>query len=105
MFRNKHNGSYNLDIVSNKGLIIPAEYTEQTIETLPSYIEKNCPHVMNALEASVGSDLKAVEMGDGNLNLVFIIRNSINDKKIIVKQVSGSNIITHLYSYICAHLK
>ena len=41
---------------------------------------------MNALGATSFADLECTEMGDGNLNLVFIVTNTLNGKKIIVKQ-------------------
>jgi 5-methylthioribose kinase len=41
---------------------------------------------MEALETTSPDDIECVEMGDGNLNLVFIVTNTNNQKKIIVKQ-------------------
>ena len=89
-YRQEHSETDITDIAPKQGLIVPSDYTEQTCETLPSYIEENCPYVLESLDASTASDLSAVEMGDGNLNLVFIVTNTKNSRKIIVKQVSIS---------------
>lgn len=69
-------------------LAIPEGYTEQTVETLPQYIVDNVPKVMDVLDAKSISDLSCCEMGDGNLNLVFIVsnNNTTSNKKVIVKQ-------------------
>ena len=71
------------------------EYTEQTVSSLPSYIADNVPEAMTILNVTTADEIEAVEMGDGNLNLVFIVasKRSCNDAKdgkqqakIIVKQ-------------------
>jgi 5-methylthioribose kinase len=49
-------------------------------------LAKNAPAAMEALETTSPDDIECVEMGDGNLNLVFIVTNTNNQKKIIVKQ-------------------
>ena len=85
--RRKNNGGITSS-VDNVSSLAPADYSEQSCTSLPTYIEKNAPLVMTVLEASSASDLSAIEMGDGNLNLVFIVTNNANGKKIIVKQVS-----------------
>ena len=85
--RRKNNGG-NVSSVDNISSLAPSDYSEQSCTSLPAYIEKNAPLVMTVLEASSASDLSAIEMGDGNLNLVFIVTNNANGKKIIVKQVS-----------------
>lgn len=41
---------------------------------------------MEALGTTSPEDIECVEMGDGNLNLVFIVTNKQNQKQIIVKQ-------------------
>ena len=67
----------------------PDDYHEETIATLPAFLanEAAAGDVMTALGTSVASDLDAVEMGDGNLNLVFIVTNKNQpDKKVIIKQ-------------------
>jgi 5-methylthioribose kinase len=72
-----------------------SEYKEQTVASLPSYLANNVPEAMKILNATTADELEAVEMGDGNLNLVFIISSKKDSdpsvalepaKKIIVKQ-------------------
>ena len=66
-----------------------SEYTEQTTLSLPSYIAANIPEAMKILNVTTADEIEAVEMGDGNLNLVFIVSNktsSATHAKIIVKQ-------------------
>uniref|UniRef100_A0A7S2PNI4 Methylthioribose-1-phosphate isomerase n=2 Tax=Leptocylindrus danicus TaxID=163516 RepID=A0A7S2PNI4_9STRA len=84
-FVKKHSGE-EVTYEEPSGLVVPSGYTEQTCASLPSYIEENSPYVMAEIGATSASDLSAVEMGDGNLNLVFIVTNTKNKKKIIVKQ-------------------
>lgn len=77
-------------------LVVPSKsdnngYTEQTVSSLPLYIATNVPKVMEVLGATTADDLGCFEMGDGNLNLVFIVSNKkTNDdgtvRKVIVKQ-------------------
>jgi 5-methylthioribose kinase len=69
------------------------EYTEQTVSSLPSYIANNVPLAMKILNVTTADEMEAVEMGDGNLNLVFIVsskksNDTVDEKpaKIIVKQ-------------------
>ena len=70
------------------------DYKEQTVVSLPSYIATNVPEAMKILNVTTADEMEAVEMGDGNLNLVFIVSNKrSNDSaadgtqaKIIVKQ-------------------
>lgn len=56
------------------------------------YLAQNAPAAMDALRTTCAEDLTAVEMGDGNLNLVFIVTNTkaeeVNGRKpqVIVKQ-------------------
>jgi len=70
----------------------PVYYTEQTVDSLPLYLAKNAPEAMKVLGAKSASDLECVEVGDGNLNLVFIVTNKVGDKKegnlpaVVVKQ-------------------
>lgn len=64
-------------------------YHEETTDTLPSFLANTAGArgVMEALHAKDASELEAVEMGDGNLNLVFIVTNKNQpDKQVIVKQ-------------------
>ena len=67
-------------------LVVPFGYTEQSVTSLPAFLAKNAPAAMEALEATSQNDIECVEMGDGNLNLVFIVTNKKNQKQIIVKQ-------------------
>jgi 5-methylthioribose kinase len=71
-------------------LHVPEDYVEQTTETLPLYIFEQVPKAMQVLRAKTVEDLECVEVGDGNLNLVFIVsnKNYKNDEsqKVIVKQ-------------------
>lgn len=67
-------------------LQIPSDYIEQSIQSLPAFLAKNAPKAMKVLGTNVSDDLECVEMGDGNLNLVFIVTNKVNQYKIIVKQ-------------------
>jgi 5-methylthioribose kinase len=74
-------------------LVTPFDYTEQTVSSLPAYLAKNVPKALQVLGASSADDLECVEMGDGNLNLVFIVSNKNAELstatpplKLIVKQ-------------------
>lgn len=69
-------------------LKIPPGYVEQTVQSLPHYLTKNAPKAMEILGTNNPEDLSCVEMGDGNLNLVFIVTNTKKSdvKKLIVKQ-------------------
>ncbi|GKY94808.1 hypothetical protein MPSEU_000446000 [Mayamaea pseudoterrestris] len=67
----------------------PEDYHEVSTVTLPTFLagHEDASDVMEALGATDASEIEAVEMGDGNLNLVFIVSNKNNpDKKVIVKQ-------------------
>ena len=63
------------------------QYSVQTTESLPHYLSDHAPAAMKVVEATSAADLECVEMGDGNINLVFVVTNKLNAKKIIVKQV------------------
>ena len=68
-------------------LKVPVDYTEQTVGSLPAYLAKNAPEAMQVLGTNSAKDLECVEMGDGNLNLVFIVTNkTAPHKQVIVKQ-------------------
>jgi 5-methylthioribose kinase len=67
-------------------LVVPFDYSEQSCESLPAYLAKNAPVAMENLGATAPDDLECKEVGDGNLNLVFIVKNEKNGKQIIVKQ-------------------
>ena len=54
---------------------IPVDYTEYSAESLPGYLAAKAPVAMKRLGTTSPDDLSCVEMGDGNLNLVFIVRN------------------------------
>lgn len=68
---------------------VMSEYTEQTISSLPIFVAKHVPKAMEAMRAESSDDLECIEMGDGNLNLVFILSNknsTPSSVKLIVKQ-------------------
>ena len=68
-------------------LIRPFGYREQSCESLPGYLAKYAPNVMEKLGTDDPNDITCIEMGDGNLNLVFIVSNKKNhEKQVIVKQ-------------------
>ena len=67
-------------------LVVPFDYTEQSNDSLPAYLAKNAPVAMEHLGTTSSEDLVCKEMGDGNLNLVFIVTNEKNGKVVIVKQ-------------------
>lgn len=62
--------------------IVPDGYTPQTCETLPFYLDTKLPS--NIKLGGSPKEWKAQEVGDGNLNLVFIVEGK--EKTIIVKQ-------------------
>ena len=68
-------------------LQVPFGYVEQTTASLPEYLAQNAPAAMEVLGTTSSEDLECVEMGDGNLNLVFIVTNKTGPtKQVIVKQ-------------------
>jgi S-methyl-5-thioribose-1-phosphate isomerase len=67
-------------------LHVPFDYREQSTESLPDYLAKNAHVAMQHLGATSPDNLECTEVGDGNLNLVFIVTNKTNGKQIIVKQ-------------------
>lgn len=67
-------------------LEVPFDYMEQSVTSIPAYLAKNAPAAMEALETTCPDDLDCVEVGDGNLNLVFIVTNTKNQKRVICKQ-------------------
>lgn len=68
-------------------LKVPFDYTEQTIESLPGYLAQKAPEAIKLLGTSAPEDLDCQEVGDGNLNLVFIVTNKKSPKnQVIVKQ-------------------
>jgi 5-methylthioribose kinase len=77
---------------SQTTLQVPADYTEQSVASLPRYLAMHVPKAMQVLGAASADDLDCVEMGDGNLNLVFIVSNAKTttttnaNNKVIVKQ-------------------
>jgi 5-methylthioribose kinase len=65
----------------------PINYTEQSAESLPDYLATYAPNAMERLGATDAKDLSCIEMGDGNLNLVYIVTNvKIPTNQVIVKQ-------------------
>jgi 5-methylthioribose kinase len=74
-------------VTGRRGSIVPSNYREQTVETLPIYLSNHVPRVMkDVLVADRATDLTCIEFGDGNLNLVFLVTNSTNGKQVIAKQ-------------------
>ncbi|PHM27307.1 hypothetical protein [Xenorhabdus budapestensis] len=61
---------------------VPTEYTPQTCESLPHYLAKNLPTTISL--GGLPETWQIKEVGDGNLNLVFIISGT--EKTVIVKQ-------------------
>ncbi|HID7485953.1 TPA: S-methyl-5-thioribose kinase [Morganella morganii] len=60
----------------------PAGYTPQTCDTLPAYLSSHLPAEL--LPGGVPESWQIEEIGDGNLNLVFIVRGS--ERALVVKQ-------------------
>lgn len=87
-YRKKHisGGKANDHVTPEAKLVVPFDYMEHSVTSLPVYLAKNAPAAMEALEATCPEDLECVEMGDGNLNLVFIVTNTKNQKRVVVKQ-------------------
>lgn len=86
--KNQDSPSTNTSAVTGRrGSMVPSNYREQTVETLPIYLSNRVPLVMKeVLKADRATDLTCIEFGDGNLNLVFLVTNSTNGKQVIVKQ-------------------
>lgn len=87
---NANNISSN-NINNATALQVPPTYREQNVQSLPQYVAQNMPDAMRVLHATAADELDCVEMGDGNLNLVFIVSNRAapaddHNKKVIVKQ-------------------
>ena len=62
-------------------------YTEQTVASLPAFLAARVPAAMEVLGTDDAADIHCVEMGDGNLNLVFIVTHRQHpDRAVIVKQ-------------------
>jgi 5-methylthioribose kinase len=62
-------------------------YVEQTVATLPAFVVAHVPDAVQRLQTDRAEDLDCVEMGDGNLNLVFLVSNRQHpDRAVIVKQ-------------------
>jgi len=61
---------------------VPEGYAPKTCESLPPYLEKKLPN--NIKLGGTAADWSVKEIGDGNLNLVFIVQGL--EKSIIVKQ-------------------
>jgi 5-methylthioribose kinase len=65
----------------------PPGYKEQSTDSLPELLAQEAPKAMEMLGSQSASDLECVEVGDGNLNLVFIVTNKRDkSKQVIVKQ-------------------
>lgn len=84
----QHTGGASVAVTEKSSLQVPAGYNEKSVDTLPLYLATHVPKAMEVLGATAADDLECVEMGDGNLNLVFIVSNKSESTavKIIVKQ-------------------
>lgn len=72
---------------ADQKLQVPMNYKEQSCESLPGYLAEYAPHVLERLGTNDPKDINCIEMGDGNLNLVFIVTNTkIPTNQVIVKQ-------------------
>ena len=58
----------------------------QTAYISPLQLPENSTVSLKVVEATSSSDLECVMMGDGNLNLFFIVTNKLNVNKIIVNR-------------------
>jgi 5-methylthioribose kinase len=73
--------------MDNSSTSVSGDYVEQSMATLPAFLADHASDVLTALATTDAADLQAVEMGDGNLNLVFLVSNTKEPiKKVIVKQ-------------------
>ncbi|PHM38321.1 S-methyl-5-thioribose kinase [Xenorhabdus innexi] len=61
---------------------VPTEYIPQSCESLPHYLAKNLPPTISL--GGLPETWQIQEVGDGNLNLVFIVAGT--EKTIVVKQ-------------------
>ncbi|MEX0447455.1 S-methyl-5-thioribose kinase [Xenorhabdus sp. SGI246] len=61
---------------------VPTEYIPQTCESLPHYLAKNLPTTISL--GGLPETWQIKEVGDGNLNLVFIVAGA--KKTVVVKQ-------------------
>ncbi|PHM46180.1 S-methyl-5-thioribose kinase [Xenorhabdus mauleonii] len=61
---------------------VPTDYTPQNCESLPNYLAKKLPETISL--GGLPESWQVQEVGDGNLNLVFIV--SGKEKTIVVKQ-------------------
>jgi 5-methylthioribose kinase len=59
-------------------------FAELTVTSLPLFLSLNAPDVMTYLNAPPSAPLYCEEVGDGNLNLVFLVR--WEGKTVVVKQ-------------------
>jgi methylthioribose-1-phosphate isomerase len=65
-----------------------ANFIRFTVHSIVSYLEANCPQVMEELGATTSFNVTAKEIGTGKFNLVFIVTNKADtEKKVIAKQV------------------
>lgn len=68
-------------------LHVPINYREQSCESLPGYLAEHASHVLEKLGTDSATEISCIEMGDGNLNLVFIVTNTkVPTNQVIVKQ-------------------
>jgi len=62
----------------------PKEYTALNEGKLAPFLQAHVPHVWRMLGADALSDVEITEVGDGNLNLVFLVKGP--KKTVVVKQ-------------------
>mmetsp|Transcript_23496 Transcript_23496/g.50942 ORF Transcript_23496/g.50942 Transcript_23496/m.50942 type:complete len:635 (+) Transcript_23496:69-1973(+) len=62
------------------------KYQELTIDSIPHYLSNHAPNVMTVLGTTSFVDLDCSQVEGDDLNLVFVVTNSINGKKVVVKQ-------------------
>jgi methylthioribose-1-phosphate isomerase len=76
---------------------ISGNFIRFTVHSIVSYLETNCPQVMEELGATTSFNVTAKEIGTGEFNLVFIVTNKADtEKKVIAKQVRN-----HVYYSSC----
>ncbi len=62
----------------------PVDYFALHDGTLPAFLQHHVPHVWSMLGAQTAGDLAVTEVGDGNLNLVFLVQGP--KATVVVKQ-------------------
>lgn len=62
------------------------KYQELTIDSIPHYLSNHAPNVMTVLGTTSFVDLDCSQVEGGDLSIIFVVTNSINGKKVVVKQ-------------------